>query len=573
MPKKISHEKYSKMFGPTTGDQVRLADTDLFIEVEKDYTSYGEEAIFGGGKTVRDGMAQTSSYSRDDGLLDTVITNALILDYTGIYKADIGIRSGKIVGIGKAGNPDTQYGVDEDMIIGTSTEVISGENKIVTAGGVDTHVHYVTPEIVEVALEGGITTIFGGGTGPADGTNATTVTPGPWHIREMIRSFENMPINVGILGKGNTSDELAIVEQIKAGAAGLKVHEDWGATPAVIDHCLTIADKYDVQVALHSDTLNEAGNVEDTIEAINGRTLHSFHTEGAGGGHAPDIIKMAGMANILPASTNPTLPFTKNTVDEHLDMVMTAHNLDANIEEDVAFADSRIRPESIGAEDVLHDMGIFSITSSDALAMGRIGETVTRTWQVAHKNKVQFGPLEEDMDQDNDNYRAKRYIAKYTINPAIAQGIDSYIGSIETNKYADLVIWEPAMFGVRPEMILKSGSIVHANVGDPNASIPTPQPRMYRSQFGAKGEAPARNSIIFVSQSAIEEDIETQYELTKKLLPVKNTRNISKKDMKLNDVEAPIEVDPDTYKVTIQGKLIYSKPLDVVPMTQLYNLF
>lgn len=574
MAYKISRERYNSMFGPTVGDKVRLADTELFIEIEKDLTVYGDESKFGGGKTLRDGMAQSATTTREgSGTLDLVITNAVILDYTGIYKADIGVRDGKIVGIGQSGNPDAEDGVDDAMIVGAATEAISGEGLIVTAGGVDTHVHYVTPEIVDVALESGITTLFGGGTGPTDGTNATTVTPGAWNIRQMILAAEDFPINFGILGKGNTSCEEAIEEQIRAGAAGLKLHEDWGSTPAAIDHCLNVADKYDVQVAIHSDTLNEAGNVEDTIAAIAGRTMHTFHTEGAGGGHAPDIIKIAGEANILPASTNPTLPFTINTVEEHLDMLMVCHNLDNKIEEDVAFADSRIRPETIGAEDVLQDMGIFSITSSDAMAMGRVGETIIRTWQTAHKNKLQRGPLAEDADHDNDNFRARRYVAKYTINPAVASGIGDYVGSLEVGKYADLVIWKPALFGVRPELILKAGTIVTARVGDPNASIPTPQPVMYRRQFGAMGKAAHENSFMFVSQAAIDEDIQTQYGLEKKLLPVVHTRNIGKKDMKLNDVTVEIDVNPETYAVTIAGEIITSDPVDKVPMSQLYNLF
>lgn len=574
MAYKISRERYNSMFGPTVGDKVRLADTELFIEIEKDLINYGEESKFGGGKTLRDGMAQSATTTREgSGTLDLVITNAVILDYTGIYKADIGVRDGKIVGIGQSGNPDTEDGVDDNMIFGAATEAISGEGLIVTAGGVDTHVHYVTPEIVDVALESGITTLFGGGTGPTDGTNATTVTPGSWNIKQMILAVEDFPINIGILGKGNTACEEAIEEQIRAGAAGLKLHEDWGSTPAAIDHCLNVADKYDVQVAIHSDTLNEAGSVEDTIAAIDGRTMHTFHTEGAGGGHAPDIIKVAGEANILPASTNPTLPFTINTVDEHLDMLMVCHNLDNKIEEDVAFADSRIRPETIGAEDVLQDMGIFSITSSDAMAMGRVGETITRTWQTAHKNKIQRGALPEDEGHDNDNFRARRYVAKYTINPAIASGIGDYVGSVEVGKYADLVIWQPAMFGVRPELVLKSGTIVDARVGDPNASIPTPQPVMYRRQFGALGKAAHENSFMFVSQASIDADIKSQYGLEKTLLPVVHTRNIGKKDMKLNDVTAKIDVNPETYAVTIEGEKITSEPVDKVPMSQLYNLF
>lgn len=573
MAYEISRERYNSMFGPTTGDKVRLGDTELFIEIEKDYTTYGEESKFGGGKTLRDGMAQSATKTSKAGALDLVITNATILDYTGVIKADIGIKEGKIVGIGKAGNPDIQDGVDGHLVVGASTEAIAAEGLIVTAGGVDSHVHYITPDIAEISLESGVTTLFGGGTGPADGTNATTVTPGPWYIEQMMKAVDNSPINYGFLGKGNSSSHEAIAEQVRAGAAGLKLHEDWGSTPAAIDACLTVCDEYDVQVAIHTDTLNEAGSVWDTIDAFDGRTIHTFHTEGAGGGHAPDIISVSGEHNVLPSSTNPTLPFTKNTAEEHLDMLMVCHHLDKNIEEDVAFADSRIRPETIGAEDVLHDMGIFSMTSSDAMAMGRAGEVVVRTWQVADKMKKQRGPLEEDKENGNDNFRAKRYIAKYTINPAVAQGISDYVGSVEVGKLADLVIWKPSMFASRPELILKSGMIAFARMGDPNASIPTPQPVIYRPQYAAFGQAVHSTSVTFVSQVSLDEGIVQGYGLKKKLLPVINTRSISKKDMKLNDVTAKIEVDAESYHVFVNGERVQSEPIDVVPLGQRYNLF
>ena len=573
MAYEISRDRYNSMFGPTTGDKVRLGDTELIIEIEKDYTVYGEESKFGGGKTLRDGMAQSATKTSKAGALDLVITNATIIDYTGIVKADIGVKDGKIVGIGKAGNPDIQDGVDGHLVVGAATEAIAAEGMIVTAGGIDTHVHFITPDIAEISLESGVTTLFGGGTGPADGTNATTCTPGPWYIEEMLKAVDNVPMNFGFLGKGNSTSHEAIVEQVKAGAAGLKLHEDWGSTPAAIDACLTVCDEYDVQVAIHTDTLNEAGSVWDTIDAFDGRTIHTFHTEGAGGGHAPDIIKVSGEHNVLPSSTNPTLPFTKNTAEEHLDMLMVCHHLDKNIEEDVAFADSRIRPETIGAEDVLHDMGIFSMTSSDAMAMGRSGEVVVRTWQVADKNKKQRGPLEEDKNNDNDNFRVKRYIAKYTINPAIAQGIGDYVGSVELGKYADLVIWKPAMFGSRPELVLKSGMIAYARMGDPNASIPTPQPVIYRKQYAAFGKAVHDTSFTFVSQVSLDEGTVQGYGLEKKLLPVVNTRSISKKDMRLNDVTAKIEVDAETYHVTVNGERVQSEPVDSVPLAQRYNLF
>lgn len=573
MAREITRQQYNSIFGPTVGDKIRLADTDLIAEIEKDYTVYGDEIKFGGGKVLRDGMGQTASYTDKDEILDTVITNATIIDYTGIIKADIGIRDGKIVGIGKAGNPDIQDGVDPKLIVGSSTEAIAGENHIVTAGGVDTHVHYITPDLEVVSIESGVTSLFGGGTGPADGTNATTVTPGPWHIEKMLKSFDALRLNYGILGKGNVSNPEGLIEQIKAGAGGLKLHEDWGSTPSAIDHALSIADEYDIQVAIHTDTLNESGSVEDTIAAFKGRAIHTFHTEGAGGGHAPDIIRVSGLDNVLPSSTNPTLPYTTNTAEEHLDMLMVCHHLNRDIEEDVSFADSRIRPETIGAEDVLHDMGIFSMTSSDALAMGRAGEVVIRTWQVADKMKKQRGELAEDQGNGNDNFRIKRYIAKYTINPAITQGVSDYIGSVEVGKEADLVIWEPQFFGIRPKLVLKGGMIVSANIGDPSASIPTPQPKMYRDQYGAFGKARTDTSMLFLPQAAIDAGIVEKYGLKSKIAVVKNTRNITKKDMKFNDVTADIKVDPETFEVSIEGEKIYSEPLDVLPLAQLYNLF
>ncbi|PAF54420.1 urease subunit alpha [Helicobacter sp. 13S00482-2] len=567
---KISRKQYASMFGPTVGDKVRLADTELFAEIEKDYTIYGEEIKFGGGKTIRDGMGQSVSHSENE--LDLVITNAMIIDYTGIYKADIGIKNGKIAGIGKAGNKDMQDGVCDNMIVGAGTEALAGEGLIITAGGIDTHIHYISPQQIPTALYSGVTTMIGGGTGPADGTNATTCTPGRYNLKEMLRAAEEYTMNLGFFGKGNCSNEAALADQIKAGALGLKIHEDWGSTPAVINHALNVAEEYDIQIAIHTDTLNEAGCVEDTINAINGRTIHTFHTEGAGGGHAPDIIKIAGELNILPASTNPTIPFTKNTADEHLDMLMVCHHLDKKIKEDVAFADSRIRPETIAAEDTLHDMGIFSITSSDSQAMGRVGEVITRTWQTADKNKKEFGKLKEEKG-DNDNFRIKRYISKYTINPAIAHGISEYVGSVEVGKFADLVIWQPAFFGIKPEMILKCGMIVAARMGDPNASIPTPEPVIYREMFGHHGKAKFDVNITFVSKAAYEDNIKEKLGLERVVLPVKNCRNITKKDMKNNDVTAHIEVDPETYAVKVDGKKVTSKPADKLSLAQLYNLF
>ena len=573
MTYKISGEKYAMMFGPTVGDKVRLADTNLIIEVEKDYTTYGDEVKFGGGKTIRDGMGQSAKTTSKDGDLDLVITNALIVDSTGIIKADIGIKNGKIVGIGKAGNPDIMDGVTEGMVIGASTEALAAEGLIVTAGGIDTHIHFICPQQIDCALFSGVTTMIGGGTGPADGTNATTCTPGPWNMKMMLKAAEEYPINLGFLGKGNCSSEAPLVEQVKAGAIGLKIHEDWGATPAVINNCLNVADEYDVQVAIHTDTLNEGGCVEDTIEAINGRTIHTYHTEGAGGGHAPDIIVAASFNNILPSSTNPTMPFTVNTIDEHLDMLMVCHHLDNRIPEDVAFADSRIRPETIAAEDVLHDMGVFSMMSSDSQAMGRIGEVITRTWQTAHKMKAERGTLKEDNGTGNDNFRVKRYISKYTINPAITHGISKYVGSIEKEKFADLVIWNPAFFGAKPDIIIKGGMIVAAKMGDANASIPTTEPVTYRHMFGAQGKAKYETCITFVSKEAVKENIKGNIGLEKIILPVENCRNIGKKDMVYNNAIPDIKVDPETYEVKVDGEAVTSKPAKSLPLTQLYNLF
>ena len=569
---KISRKRYSMMFGPTTGDSVRLADTNLFAKVEKDYTVYGDEVKFGGGKTIRDGMGQSVKITREDGALDLVITNALIIDYTGIYKADIGIRDGKIAGIGKAGNPDIMDGVTPGMVIGACTEALAGEGMIVTAGGIDTHIHFICPQQISCALYSGVTTMIGGGVGPSDGTNATTCTPGPWNLARMLEAAEEYPMNLGFLGKGNCSDEAALIEQVNAGAMGLKIHEDWGATPAVIDHCLNVADEYDVQVAIHTDTLNEGGCVEDTLAAINGRTIHTYHTEGAGGGHAPDIIRAAAAPNVLPSSTNPTMPFTGNTLDEHLDMLMVCHHLDKNIPEDVAFADSRIRPETIAAEDVLHDMGVFSMMSSDSQAMGRIGEVITRTWQTAHKMKEERGPLPGDGEYC-DNFRIKRYISKYTINPAITHGISEYVGSVEVGKIADLVLWNPAFFGVKPDMIIKGGMIIASKMGDANASIPTTQPVMYQPMFAAHGRAKYSTCITFVSQAALQNGIKEKLHLEKMVLPVRNTRTIRKADMKFNNGTPDIAVDPETYEVKADGELLTSKPAKKLPLTQLYNLF
>ncbi len=558
------------MFGPTTGDAVRLADTELFIEIEKDYTRYGDEAKFGGGKSIRDGMGQHPLATRDEGVLDLVITNAIIVDYTGIYKADIGVRDGMIAGIGKSGNPLLMN--DVDLIVGASTEVIAGEGLIVTAGGIDTHVHFIAPQQAETALESGLTTLIGGGSGPGEGSKATTCTSGEWNIHRMLEAAEGLPINVGFLGKGSAAAEEPLAEQIRAGAIGLKVHEDWGATTSAIDHALRVADKYDVQVALHADTLNESGFVEDTIAAIKGRVIHTYHTEGAGGGHAPDIIKVAGYANILPSSTNPTRPYTVNTIDEHLDMLMVCHHLDPNVPEDVAFADSRIRKETIAAEDILHDMGVISMISSDSQAMGRVGEVISRTWQTADKMKKQRGKLAGD-EGVGDNNRVKRYVAKYTINPAIAHGVGSYVGSIEVGKIADLVIWHPAFFGVKPELIMKNGMIVRSLMGDLNASIPTPQPVIYRPMYAAYGRALLQSSITFVSQAAFDAGVHHKLGLQKKVLPVQGIRNLTKKDMKHNAETPEIHVDPQTYEVRVDGELLTCEPAEVVPMAQRYFLF
>ena len=573
MSVEISREKYQAMYGPTAGDRIRLADTDLIIQVERDYTCYGDEVKFGGGKTIRDGMGQAASHYQAEEILDLVITNCVILDYTGIYKADVGIRDGKIAGIGKAGNPDIMDGVTPGMVIGAGTEALAGEGLILTAGGLDTHIHFICPQQIECALNSGVTTMIGGGTGPADGTNATTCTPGAWNMAAMLKAAEEYPMNLGFLGKGNSSDEEDLAAQVRAGAMGLKIHEDWGATPAVIDHCLNVADKYDVQVAIHTDTLNEGGFVEDTIRAMKGRTIHTYHTEGAGGGHAPDIIRAAGEPNILPSSTNPTMPFTVNTLDEHLDMLMVCHHLDKRIPEDVAFADSRIRPETIAAEDVLHDLGVFSMMSSDSQAMGRVGEVITRTWQTASKMKEERGALPEDEGKGNDNFRVKRYIAKYTINPAITHGISRYVGSVEEGKLADLVLWNPAFFGAKPDMVIKGGMIVASKMGDANASIPTTQPVFYQPMFAAHGKAKYETCLTFVSKAAMEEKVKEKYHLEKQVVPVENCRNIGKKDMKLNSATPVITVDPETYEVTADGVSLTSKPAKKLPLTQLYNLF
>src|SRR5258708_2057401 len=567
MPHTMSRAAYAQMFGPTVGDRVRLADTDLIIEVEKDFTIYGEEVKFGGGKVIRDGMGQ-SQHSRSDGAVDTVITNALILDHWGIVKADIGIKDGRIAAIGKAGNPDVQPGVD--IIIGPGTEAISGEGKIVTAGGIDTHIHYICPQQIEEALYAGLTTMMGGGTGPATGTNATTCTPGPWHIQRMLQAADAFPMNLGFLGKGNATLAKGLIEQIEAGACGLKLHEDWGATPAAIDCCLSVADEMDVQVAIHTDSLNESGFVENTIAAFKGRTIHTFHTESAGGGHAPDILKVCGEANVLPPSTTPTRPYTVNTAEEALDMVMVTHHLDARIPEDVAFAESRIRKETIAAEDIMHDIGALSIMSSDSQAMGCVGEVIIRTWQTADKMKKQFGRLAEEKGE-NDNFRARRYVSKYTINPAIAQGISAYVGSIEVGKLADLCIWDPAFFGVKPDMVLKSGMIAAAIMGDPNASIPTPQPEYYRSMFGAFGRAMTESSVTFVSQALLDKG--QTLGLAKKLLPVSNTRKIGKRSMILNGATPRMEVNPETYEVRADGRLLTCEPAKVLALAQRYFMY
>ncbi len=565
---KISKQAYAEMYGPTTGDRVRLGDTALIIEVEQDKTIYGDEVKFGGGKVIRDGMGQSQRVAIE--VVDTVITNALILDYTGIIKADVGIKDGRIVGIGKAGNPDVQPGVD--IVVGPGTEAIAGEGQILTAGGIDAHIHFICPQQVEEALMSGVTTMIGGGTGPATGTNATTCTPGPWNIHRMLQAADALPMNFGFLGKGNASTPDALLEQVAAGAMGLKLHEDWGTTPAAIDNCLSVAEQTDIQVAIHTDTLNESGFVEDTIAAFKGRAIHTYHTEGAGGGHAPDIIKACGEANVLPSSTNPTRPYTVNTVDEHLDMLMVCHHLDPNIAEDVAFAESRIRRETIAAEDIFHDLGAFSMIASDSQAMGRVGEVITRTWQTAHKMKLQRGALSQDNER-NDNFRARRYIAKYTINPAITHGIANEVGSVEVGKLADLVLWKPAFFGAKPSLIIKGGFIVAAPMGDPNASIPTPQPVHYRPMFAAYGSALHATCISFVSQAAQDAGIAASLGLNKMVRAVSNTRAIRKKDMQLNDYQPKVEVDPQTYEVRADGELLTCDPATELPLAQRYFLF
>ena len=567
MPNKMNRAAYAQMFGPTLGDKIRLADTDIVIEVEKDYTTYGEEVKFGGGKVIRDGMGQ-SQRSRSEGAVDTVITNALILDHWGIVKADIAIKDGHIAAIGKAGNPDVQPNVT--IVIGPGTEVIAGEGKIVTAGGIDTHVHYICPQQIEEALYSGLTTMMGGGTGPAVGTKATTCTPGPWHIQRMLQAADAFPMNLGFYAKGNASSAAGLVEQIEAGACGFKLHEDWGTTPSAIDCCLSVADDMDVQVLIHTDTLNESGFVENTIAAFKGRTIHTFHTEGAGGGHAPDIIKVCGEPNVIPSSTTPTRPYTANTLDEALDMVMVTHHLDPRVPEDLAFAESRIRKETIAAEDILHDLGALSIMSSDSQAMGRVGEVIIRTWQTADKMKKQFGRLGEEQGE-NDNFRARRYVSKYTINPAIAQGISTYVGSIEIGKLADICIWDPAFFGVKPDMVLKSGTIAAAIMGDPNASIPTPQPEHYRPMFGAFGRSLTESSVTFVSQALLNKA--EALDLAKKLLPVSNTRKIGKRSMILNNATPRMEVNPETYEVRADGRLLTCEPAKVLAMAQRYFMY
>ncbi len=564
----MDKQAYAQMFGPTQGDRVRLGDTELIIEVEKDFTEYGDEVKFGGGKVIRDGMGQSQRACAE--VVDVVITNATILDHWGIVKADVGINDGRIVAIGKAGNPDVQDNVT--IIIGAGTEVIAGEGQILTAGGVDSHIHFICPQQIEEALMSGVTTMLGGGTGPATGTNATTCTPGPWNIGKMLQATENMPMNLGFLGKGNASVALPLEEQLEAGACGLKLHEDWGTTPAAIDNCLSVAEKYDIQVAIHTDTLNESGFVDDTLAAFKGRTIHTYHTEGAGGGHAPDIIKAASESYVLPSSTNPTRPYTINTVDEHLDMLMVCHHLDTSIPEDVAFADSRIRKETIASEDILHDMGVFSMIASDSQAMGRVGEVVTRTWQTAHKMKTQRGPLSEDSDR-NDNFRAKRYVAKYTINPAITHGVDHEVGSIEVGKLADLVLWKPAFFGSKPSMIIKGGFIVAAPMGDPNASIPTPQPVHYRYMFGGFGDAPRHTSVTFTSQAALDLNISQRFSLQRRLVACRNTRAITKANMIHNHLTPTVTVDSQTYEVRADGELLTCEPAVKLPLAQLYNLF
>ncbi len=567
---KMTRKQYAEMYGPTTGDSIRLADTDLIIQIEKDHTTYGEEVVFGGGKVIRDGMGQHPLVTRGDGIPDVVITNAVILDYTGIYKADIGIRDGKIAAIGKAGNPLVMNGVD--IVIGAATEIIAGEGMIVTAGGIDTHVHFINPAQIDVALTSGVTTLIGGGTGPTAGSRATTVTPGEWNIHRMLEAAEGFPINVGFTGKGQAAAEEPLAEQVRAGVIGLKVHEDWGATASALDHALRVADQYDVQVALHADTLNEGGFVENTMAAIKDRVIHMYHTEGAGGGHAPDLIRSASFMNVLPSSTNPTLPYTVNTIDEHLDMMMVCHHLNPSVPEDIAFADSRIRRETIAAEDILQDMGVFSMVSSDAQAMGRIGEVVLRTWQTADKMKKQRGLMQGDSEL-SDNNRVKRYVAKYTINPAITHGISEHVGSVEVGKIADLVLWNPAFFGVKPELILKNGFVVQGLMGDANASIPTPQPVIYRPMYATYGKALSKSSITFISQAAFDDQVHEKLGLEKMILPVRGIRKLTKKDMKLNSETPEITVDPQTYEVKVNGELITCEPVDKVPMGQRYFLF
>jgi urease subunit alpha len=570
----IDRRTYADLYGPTTGDRIRLADTALIVEIEKDFTIYGDEITFGGGKVIRDGMGQSSTMSRSDnsGVLDLVITNAVIIDHWGIVKGDIGIRDGRIVKVGKAGNPDTLDGVDPDLVVGASTEVIAGETMIVTAGCIDSHIHFISPQQIFEALSNGTTTMIGGGTGPATGTNATTCTPGEWNIARMLEAVENFPMNFGFLGKGNASGAAPLEEQIAAGACGLKLHEDWGSTPAAIDNCLAVADRYDVQVAIHTDTINEAGYVDDTIAAIAGRTIHTYHTEGAGGGHAPDIIRIAAEQNVLPSSTNPTRPLTVNTIAEHLDMLMVCHHLNPMVPEDVAFAESRIRQETIAAEDILHDLGVFSMISSDSQAMGRIGEVTTRTWQTAHKMKLQRGALPGDSER-NDNLRARRYVAKYTINPALTHGIASTVGSIEPGKLADLVLWKPAFFGTKPEIVIKGGLIAWSVMGDSNASIPTPQPVLYRPMFAAFGSAPYSTSVTFTSQAALAAGIPAKLGLRKRAVAVQNCRKIAKRDMILNNATPRLEVDPETYEVRADGEILTCEPLSELPLAQRYFLF
>jgi urease subunit alpha len=571
MSHRLSRQQYASIYGPTTGDRVRLADTDLVAEVERDFTVYGDECKFGGGKVLRDGMGQATAVG-DDAALDAVITNALVLDWTGIYKADVGIKHGRIAGIGKAGNPDVMAGVTPGMIVGVTTEAIAGEGLVLTAGGIDSHIHFICPQQVDVALASGVTTFIGGGTGPATGTKATTCTPGAWHIARMLESVDDLPMNFGFLGKGNSSAPEGLDEQIRAGAVGLKLHEDWGTTPAAIDACLSVADRFDVQIAIHTDTLNESGYVDDSIAAFKGRTIHTYHSEGAGGGHAPDILRVCGEPNVLPSSTNPTRPLTVNTLDEHLDMLMVCHHLDPNLPEDVAFAESRIRQETIAAEDILHDLGAISMMSSDSQAMGRVGEVVTRTWQTAHKMREQRGRLAGEAG-DHDNLRIRRYIAKYTINPAIAHGISREVGSVEVGKLADLVLWRPAFFGARPELVIKGGLIAWSQMGDANASIPTPQPVVMRPMFGARGLTAGSTSIAFVSKAALEAGSVEKLGLKSRLAAVEHCRRLTKRDMKLNDALPALRVDPETYEVTADGERLECAPARVLPLAQRYALF